>query len=88
MARLYSFTSTCHVILIVKFYLNQGETSSAYGGGAPGYSNRFISTFIWLDKLGLAAQNGIDLVIRQSFFNGYYALIDDDYNPAPVSWYH
>ncbi|KAI7815516.1 heparanase-like [Rhyzopertha dominica] len=63
-----------------------GETSSAYGGGAPGYSNRFISSFIWLDKLGLAAKNGISLVIRQSFFKGYYALIDDNYNPNPDWW--
>lgn len=62
-----------------------GETSTAYGGGAPDYSNRFVSTFMWLDKLGLAAKNGLDLVVRQSFFKGYYALLYDDYDPAPVN---
>lgn len=71
-------------ISFARFFV--GETSSAYGGGAPGYSNRFISSFIWLDKLGLAAKNGISLVIRQSFFKGYYALIDDNYNPNPDWW--
>lgn len=63
-----------------------GETASAYGGGAPEYSNKFISTFIWLDKLGLSARNGIDLIVRQSFFKGYYALLYNDYSPAPVRY--
>lgn len=72
-----------NLILIISVI---GETSSAYGGGAPDYSNKFISTFIWLDKLGLAAQNGLEVVIRQSFYNGYYALLYKDYTPAPDYW--
>ncbi|KAL3266591.1 hypothetical protein HHI36_010755 [Cryptolaemus montrouzieri] len=62
------------------------ETSSAWGGGSPLFSDRFIAGFIWLDKLGLSAKMGIDIVIRQSIFNGYYALIGDDYNPNPDYW--
>ncbi|KAK9876527.1 hypothetical protein WA026_013901 [Henosepilachna vigintioctopunctata] len=61
------------------------ETSSAWGGGSPLYSDRFIGSFIWLDKLGLAAKKGIDVVVRQSIFSGYYALIANDYIPNPVS---
>ncbi|XP_017778615.1 PREDICTED: heparanase-like isoform X2 [Nicrophorus vespilloides] len=63
-----------------------GETSSAYGGGAPGFSDRYVSTFIWLDKLGLSARMGIEVVIRQSFFKGHYALISDMYVPNPDWW--
>ena len=29
-----------------------GETSSAYGGGAHGLSDRYVGSFLWLDKLG------------------------------------
>ncbi|XP_018563738.1 heparanase-like isoform X2 [Anoplophora glabripennis] len=63
-----------------------GETSSAYGGGAPNLSNTFIGTFMWVDKLGLSAKMGINVVVRQSIFKGYYALLDDDYNPNPDWW--
>ncbi|KYB27768.1 heparanase [Tribolium castaneum] len=63
-----------------------GETSSAYGGGAPHLSNRYIATFLWLDKLGLAAKNGLDVVIRQSIYAGNYALINCYYNPSPDWW--
>ena len=38
----------------------------------------------WLDKLGLAARMGIDVVARQSFFHGHYALLDDYMYPRPV----
>lgn len=48
-------------------------------------SNRFIGTFLWLDKLGLGATLGIDVIIRQTIFHDNYALIDNDYIPNPVS---
>lgn len=38
----------------------------------------------WLDKLGLAARLGHEVVIRQSFVKGSYALVDEDLNPNPV----
>lgn len=65
-------------------YLILAETADAYGGGAPGYSNRYIGTFIWLDKLGIAAKMGLDVVVRQTLFKGFYALIDYNYDPTPV----
>lgn len=63
-----------------------GETSSAYNGGAADMSNRFLATFLWLDKLGLGAKLGIDVIIRQTIFHDYYALLDDNYNPNPDWW--
>jgi len=63
-----------------------GETASAYGGGAPGLSDRFVATFLWLDKLGIAAREGIDIVFKQTLVGGNYGLIDHDtLKPLPVS---
>ncbi|CAL1539023.1 unnamed protein product [Lymnaea stagnalis] len=59
------------------------ETSSCYGGGAPGLSDRYVAGFLWLDKLGLAAQYGITTVYRQTFFGGSYALVNNNLDPAP-----
>ncbi|XP_042881363.1 heparanase-like [Penaeus japonicus] len=62
------------------------ETSSAWGGGAPGLSNAFVGGFLWLDKLGVAARGGISLVARQTLYDGCYALLDQDLNPYPDYW--
>ncbi|XP_066581428.1 heparanase-like [Prorops nasuta] len=62
------------------------ETSSAYGGGAPNLSDRFVDGFLWLDKLGYSAQAGIDVVTRQTLFGGNYALIGPDLEPNPSWW--
>lgn len=62
------------------------ETSSAYGGGAPGLSNTFAGSFMWVDKLGVAAKYSVQKVFRQSLFKNNYALIDDDYQPTPDWW--
>ncbi|TKC46796.1 hypothetical protein EI555_016007 [Monodon monoceros] len=63
-----------------------GETSSAYGGGAPLLSNTFAAGFMWLDKLGLSARMGIEVVMRQVFFGaGNYHLVDENFEPLPVS---
>ena len=63
-----------------------GETSSAYSGGAKGISDRYVAGFLWLDKLGLAAYYNYQVVIRQTFFHGCYALIGKDLYPNPDFW--
>ncbi|XP_068089623.1 heparanase isoform X2 [Hyperolius riggenbachi] len=64
-----------------------GETSSAYGGGRPGLSNTYIDGFMWLDKLGMSAKLGIDVVMRQALFGaGSYNLVDSNFEPLPDYW--
>ncbi|XP_075785621.1 heparanase isoform X3 [Pelodiscus sinensis] len=64
-----------------------GETSSAYGGGAPRLSNTYVAGFMWLDKLGLSARLGIDVVMRQVFYGaGTYHLVDANFEPLPDYW--
>ncbi|XP_054001541.1 heparanase-like [Hylaeus anthracinus] len=62
------------------------ETSTAYGGGAPELSDRFVGGFLWLDKLGYSASTGLNVVTRQSLFGGYYAMVGPDLIPNPDWW--
>ncbi|XP_076631282.1 heparanase isoform X1 [Colletes latitarsis] len=62
------------------------ETSTAYGGGAPELSDRFVAGFLWLDKLGYSASAGLNVVTRQSFFGGHYAMVGPDLIPNPDWW--
>lgn len=32
----------------------------------------------------MAAKLGLDVVVRQTLFKGFYGLIDNDYEPTPV----
>ncbi|XP_017282878.1 heparanase [Kryptolebias marmoratus] len=64
-----------------------GETSSAFGGGAAGLSDAFVSGFMWLDKLGLGARLGLDIMMRQVLVgSGSYHMIDDNLDPLPDYW--
>lgn len=49
-------------------------------------SNRFVAGFLFLDKLGYSANVGLQVVIRQSFFGGKYAMVGPNLNPNPDWW--
>ena len=57
-----------------------------FSAGAHNLSDRYVSGFLWLDKLGTAALNGYGVVLRQSFYHGCYALIGEDLRPNPDFW--
>ncbi|KAL9982311.1 hypothetical protein ACROYT_G004338 [Oculina patagonica] len=63
-----------------------GETAGASGGGVKGISDRFVAGFMWLNKLGMAAQHGYKVVIRQTMFQGRYSLVGQDMQPNPDYW--
>ena len=62
------------------------ETGSASSGGAPGLSDTFLASFMYLDKLGVAGVYCNSVVARQSILKGSYALLSDDYSPRPDYW--
>ncbi|XP_011298477.1 heparanase [Fopius arisanus] len=68
----------------IKMWLS--ETSTAYGGGAPELSDRYVAGFLWLDKLGYSASAGVNVVIRQTLFGGNYAMVGKDLVPNPDWW--
>ncbi len=47
---------------------------------------RYVAGFLWLDKLGMSALYRHDVVIRQSFYHGCYAMIGEDLLPNPDLW--
>lgn len=60
-----------------------GETGSAQCGGEPEISPHFISSFWWLDQLGILAQKKHNVVIRHNLIGADYALLNPDASPRP-----
>jgi heparanase 1 len=63
-----------------------GETSSTYGGGSGNLTESFVAGFMWLDKLGLAANLNQSVVCRQTFAHSSYAVVGEDNVPNPDYW--
>ncbi|KAK6174438.1 hypothetical protein SNE40_017715 [Patella caerulea] len=63
-----------------------GETSSSYGRQVDSLSYMYVASFMWLDKLGMAAQLGIDAVIRQSFYGPDDGVITLQLDPSNDFW--
>ncbi|KFO98316.1 Inactive heparanase-2, partial [Calypte anna] len=61
-----------------------GMTSA---GGMNNLSDSYAAGFLWLNTLGLLANQGIDVVVRHSFLDhGHNHLVDQNFNPLPDYW--
>ncbi|XP_051946571.1 inactive heparanase-2-like [Xyrauchen texanus] len=64
-----------------------GGVGPSWAGGTNNLSDTFAAGFLWLNTLGIAAAQGIDVVLRHSFFDyGYSHLVDQHFNPLPDYW--
>ncbi|XP_068184416.1 inactive heparanase-2 [Antennarius striatus] len=60
----------------------------AWAGGISNLSDTYAAGFLWMNTLGMAAMQGIDVVLRHSFFDyGYSRLVDQHFNPLPEYWF-
>uniref|UniRef100_A0A673ZGD0 Heparanase 2 (inactive) n=1 Tax=Salmo trutta TaxID=8032 RepID=A0A673ZGD0_SALTR len=65
-----------------------GGVGPAWAGGTNNLSDTYAAGFLWLNTLGMAAMQGIDVVLRHSFFDyGYTHLVDQHFNPLPDYWF-
>ncbi|XP_003964172.2 inactive heparanase-2 isoform X1 [Takifugu rubripes] len=65
-----------------------GGLGPAWTGGMSNLSDTFAAGFLWVNSLGMAAMQGIDVVLRHSFFDyGYTRLVDQYFNPLPDYWF-
>ncbi|KAH0623845.1 hypothetical protein JD844_007012 [Phrynosoma platyrhinos] len=61
-----------------------GATSE---GGITNLSDSYAASFLWLNSLGMLASQGIDVIMRHSFFDhGHNHLVDQNFNPLPDYW--
>ena len=64
-----------------------GESGHAQCGGEPGVTNTMAGSFWWLDQLGILAERGHRVVVRQTLSGSDYGLLDDEtLDPAPDYW--
>ncbi|XP_070541229.1 heparanase-like isoform X2 [Ptychodera flava] len=63
-----------------------GETGTTCSAGSSSLSKTYVAGFMWLDKLGLAATNGLNIVIRQTFCCDHQAMVESDATPLPDYW--
>uniref|UniRef100_A0A3P8V3H8 Heparanase 2 (inactive) n=1 Tax=Cynoglossus semilaevis TaxID=244447 RepID=A0A3P8V3H8_CYNSE len=64
-----------------------GGLGPAWTGGINNLSDTYAAGF-WVNTLGMAAVQGIDVVLRHSFFDyGYTHLVDQHFNPLPDYWF-
>ncbi|TNN75287.1 Inactive heparanase-2 [Liparis tanakae] len=65
-----------------------GGLGPAWAGGLSNLSDTYAAGFLWVNALGMAAAQGIDVVLRHSFFDyGYTHLVDQNFNPLPDYWF-
>ncbi|CAL8283870.1 unnamed protein product [Arctogadus glacialis] len=61
-----------------------GGVGPAWAAGTNNLSDTYAAGFLWLNTLGMAAVQGVDVVLRHSLFDyGYTRLVDQHFNPLP-----
>ncbi|XP_053307180.1 inactive heparanase-2 [Spea bombifrons] len=64
-----------------------GGVAAPWSRGTNNLSDTYAAGFLWLNTLGMSANQGIDVVIRHSFFDhGFDHLVDQNFNPLPDYW--
>ncbi|XP_056465781.1 inactive heparanase-2 [Gadus chalcogrammus] len=64
-----------------------GGVGPAWAAGTNNLSDTYAAGFLWLNTLGMAAAQGVDVVLRHSLFDyGYTHLVDQHFNPLPDYW--
>ncbi|XP_063291403.1 inactive heparanase-2 [Pelobates fuscus] len=64
-----------------------GGVGAPWSRGTNNLSDTYAAGFLWLNTLGMSANQGIDVVIRHSFFDhGFNHLVDQNFNPLPDYW--
>ncbi|XP_029465961.1 inactive heparanase-2 isoform X1 [Rhinatrema bivittatum] len=64
-----------------------GGVGTAWARDTNNLSDTYAAGFLWLNTLGMSANQGIHVVIRHSFFaHGYNHLVDQNFNPLPDYW--
>lgn len=62
-----------------------GETGTDWCSCA-NKTTTFLDGFFWVDKLGLCASNGVDMVIREDMWGASFGLLNFDMTPRPDYW--
>jgi len=61
-----------------------GETSSAYDSGSETLSHSYVGGLLLVDKVGVAAKYGLEMILRQDIFGGNYGVLNEYNYPNPV----
>ena len=63
-----------------------GETATAGCRTGNYLGMSYVAGFMLIDKLGMSAKLGISVVVRQTFYGFWFALIDAQLMPTPDYW--
>ncbi|KAJ8894841.1 hypothetical protein PR048_000148 [Dryococelus australis] len=64
-----------------------GETGTTSDGGTANLTDRFLNGFLWLDKLGVAAKMGVQVMCRQGIYGHSNGLLNiNNMDPNPDWW--
>eukprot|EP00057_Strongylocentrotus_purpuratus_P007092 XP_011661566.1 PREDICTED: heparanase [Strongylocentrotus purpuratus] len=62
------------------------ESGLTFGGGPSGLNDNYITGMLLLDKLGISARLGVDLIVQQGLLGRTGGLIDGTYTPRLPYW--